>query len=331
MKVLNKTESEVNETTDDKPIADAIKVEETVVEEVEAVVDEDAESVKADEVDEKTEEAVAAEVVVDEDAAEEGSVAEPLEELLSSKKLSVKFKADVTEAYEQAVTERIKAHTDKLDEEFEAKLAEKAEELLNQEKAKLEESMEETVTGLSEKMLEYTDYAVAQWAKENKLVLENEAKSAKYDKMLESFVSVLSDFGIDINEEFTKTHEAEIAEGKKSLSRIEEQANKETERNVKLVKENIELRKSIVFMKETADLSDVKKDKLKDVIDVVEFEDEAEYTNRIKALIESYFPAAIVSLDSKTLTEDGVEVPEVGHRNPIMDRYNQTIKNLANA
>jgi len=224
--------------------------------------------------------------------------------------LSDEFKAKTATIFEAAVTNKVAAEIEKLEENY---------------KTELEEELKTTRDDLIEKVDSYLNYVVENWMEENKVAVQNGLRT----EIAENFMNKLKDV-------FTESY-VEVPEGKVDLvddlaAQVEELETKLNETTGKAisVSEELEIMKRDAIIREASkDLAETQVEKLKSLVDNIDYEDEVKFTEKVKTIKESYFktskPAAGITeeLDEDT-SDDQVEV------SGTMAQYISAIKKSAN-
>ena len=248
-------------------------------------------NIQEESVEEETE--VATEEVVAEEAQVEVKVdfQEDLNALVSEQAdLSEDFKDKAAVIFEAAVKSKLSAEIDRLEEQYQAELSEE----VTQAKAEL-----------AEKVDGYLSYVVEQWMEENKVAVEVGLRA----EIAESFINGLKGL--------FEQHYVEVPESKYDLvddlatkvGELEEQLNKSTEDNIKLNEQVSGLRREQIIAEATAGMVEIDAAKLKNLVEDVDFEDEATFSKKVSIVKESYFKAKKV----QTLDEsDEIATDEKG-------------------
>jgi rRNA-processing protein FCF1 len=208
--------------------------------------------------------------------------------------LSDEFKAKTATIFEAAVTNKVAAEIEKLEENY---------------KTELEEELKTTRDDLIEKVDSYLNYVVENWMEENKVAVANGLRT----EIAENFMNKLKDV-------FTESY-VEVPEGKVDLvddlaAQVEELETKLNETTGKAisVSEELEIMKRDAIIREASkDLAETQVEKLKSLVDNIDYEDETKFAEKVKTIKESYFktskPTAGITeeLDEDT-SDDQVDV-----------------------
>lgn len=221
--------------------------------------------------------------------------------LTEGTELSEDFAAKAKTIFEAAVKSKLNEEWAKLEEQHVKALTEQVEKA----KAELAEEVNGTVK-----------YAVSQWLEENQLAVDRGVRNEITSDFIAGLKNLFTEHYINIPEDKEDIVE-ELAETNREM---ETRLNEQIERNVKTVETVNELHRELALLKLSEGLADTQKDKLASLAQGVTFESVEKYTEAVKTLRESYFPAAAAPQIREETSEDAAEqfVPST---NPIMDAY----------
>lgn len=176
------------------------------------------------------------------------------------------------------------------------KLGELKDSLLSVYSKKLQESIAEYESSLSETIDSYLSYVVEDFIEKNKPILESNLKLELVDDFMtgmkklftENYLDIPSD-KVDVIE--TLTHK---------ISTMDTKLNEEFSKNVELAKEITEHKKAQIVVDTTKGFTDVQLDKFKKLIENVEHSSLDEYKDKLKIIKESF----ITGNANKTLAEN---------------------------
>jgi len=234
-------------------------------------------------------------------AFEQLDVSSDIAALIEGTELSESFAAKATTIFEAAVRVRLEEEWAKLEEAHAKALTEKVDEV----KAELQEEVKGTV-----------NYAVQQWIEENQIAVDRGVRNEITTDFIAGLKNLFQEHYINIPDDKEDIVE-ELAETNREM---ETRLNEQIERNVKTVETVNELHRELALLKLSEGLADTQKDKLASLAQGVTFESVEKYTEAVKTLRESYFPATGAPQIREETSEDAAEqfVPST---NPIMDAY----------
>jgi hypothetical protein len=233
------------------------------------------------------------------------SVKEDVDALLNGEELSEEFKQKAQTIFEAAVMTRVKAEVARLEEEFEAKLA---------------EQVAQNTEGLVEQVDGYLGYIAEQWIAQNEIALERGMKS----EILEGFVSGLKDLFeehyIDVPEERYDV----LGEMESKISELEEKLNEQVAANVEMSKSISEQKRQSIVASLSEGLTDTETEKFLGLVEELSYEDAESFETKVKTIRENYFTTKAATEVASVVTDAPVEtlVEETSKKvDPTMAAY----------
>ena len=220
-------------------------------------------------------------------------VKEDMEALFNGEELSEEFKTKAETIFEAAVMARVKAEVARLEEEFEATLA---------------EQVAQNTEGLVEQVDGYLGYIAEQWIAQNEIALERGMKS----EILEGFVSGLKDLFeehyIDVPEERFDV----LGEMESKISELEEKLNEQLAANVEMSKVIAEQKRQSIVDQLSEGLTDTETEKFLGLVEELSYEDAGSFETKVKTIRENYFTtkgsaevtSVVTDAPVETLTEE---------------------------
>lgn len=260
----------------------------------------DAKSVKTAAMEEEQQEG--------ETIAEEGSVDISTQlNAIFGEELSEEFKTKATSIFEAAVIARVNSEMDKVT----TKLEEQAAEQLVEFKA-----------SLVEKIDGYLNYVVEQWMEENAIAVESGLRTEIAEEFMSGLQKLFKESYIEVPEDKYNV----LDDMASKAEEFETKLNESIESNIKITKELNELKRTIVFEEQTKDLADTEVEKLKKLVEGIEFESEDLYKEKVAVIKENYFPKVAKSSPEQTLVEQsGTGSDATADLSPAMAKYLQSI------
>ena len=120
---------------------------------------------------------------------------------------------------------------------------------------------------------------------ENKIAIERGIKGEIAEDFIGGLKKLFEDHYIDVPDEKYNVLEDQASK----IEDLEKKLNEEIEKNVKLNKDNGELKKEEIIAKSSEDLTDVEAEKFNKLAEEVEYANEEDFTNKVKTIKESYF------------------------------------------
>ncbi len=192
--------------------------------------------------------------------------------LVGDSDLSEEFKQKAATIFEAAIKAKVKEESQRLQGEYETKLA---------------EDTQTHKAELVEKVDSYLNYVVEEWMQENKIAIERGIKGEIAEDFIGGLKKLFEDHYIDVPDEKYNVLEDQASK----IEDLEKKLNEEIEKNVELNKSNGELKKEEIIKKSSEDLTDVQKEKFNKLAEEVEYSNEEDFTSKVKTIKESYFGA----------------------------------------
>ena len=199
--------------------------------------------------------------------------------------LSEDFKRKAATVFEAAVKSKVRSEVERMEDEY---------------KSELEENINATKEGLTEKVDTYLNYVVEEWMKENELSIERGLKGEIAEDFISGLKQLFEDHYVDVPDEKYDVLEAQS----EKISELEGRINEMMEEQIQTKSQNSSLVKEQVLSALSSDLAETEIEKFKSLIEDVDFSSEESYREKLGTLKESYFPKT-----SKVLIEtlDDVE------------------------
>ena len=217
---------------------------------------------------------------------------------------------------------------------FEAAVLSKVNEQLSkyatQAETDTKESINEEVEKLSEKVDQYLDYVVNEWVKDNKLAIERGVKSEITEDFLKGLKNLFSEHYVDIPEEKVDVVEEMVTQ----IDELNAKVKELTDQNVQLSNTKKSIEKDSIVAESVKDLTDTQAEKLKSLVEGIEFSSTEDFNNKVKMVKEQYFKNASGEVNSginddeknpQALNEEDAEVNVA----PNMKHYMQAISKVA--
>lgn len=247
------------------------------------------------------------EVETDEDSIEEThfDYSEELTQLVESEAtLSEEFKAKTAVLFDTAIRNKIAEEVSRLDDEYTTKLS---------------EELDATRTDLVEKVDNYLNYVVETWMKENELAVEQGIRT----DIAESFMNNLKNLFIESYITVPESKVDLVDELATEVEELESKLNYTTEQVIGMTEELEGYKRETVIREAARDLAETQIEKLRSLVDTLEFDDEESFATKVKTVKEAYFKKEITA-EVEEITEDWSESPT--DVNSTMDMYLRAIK-----
>ena len=267
---LEITEEEVIEAAEE--IVEELVSEDEELSEKKKVKEEEIE-IKADDDEEEDDEDDDSEVEEKKKPVKEDRVdmSADVDALLEGEDFSDDFKLKATTIFEAAIGAKLASEKTLLEEKFQTKLDEATQEI------------EET---LSDKVDQYLNYVVEEWAKDNAIALEHGIRSEISEQFLNGMRDLFVENFIDIPEEKLSIVESQFDEIEELTSAL----NDVEKEKVALFAQVNEAKKDRILLSLSEDLAVTETEKFKELAENVDFESSELYEKKLIIIKEKYFP-----------------------------------------
>ena len=202
-------------------------------------------------------------------------VKEDMDAIMNGEELSEDFKTKAATIFEAAVSAKVisevNQRVDALEEEF---------------KKEIQEAKEEYKSNMSEKVDGYLNYVVEEWMKENELAVERGIRSELVEDFMTGLKNLFQEHYIDIPEEKVDL----VDDLFEKVEDLEKQLDETVNNSVEMKKELAEYKKQETLREVSEELADTEKEKLQKLSEGVEYEDDAQYKEKLEVIKENYFP-----------------------------------------
>lgn len=243
----------------------------------------------------------------DEDEMEESfDFSEDLETLISEEAtLSESFKEKAGVIFETAINSKVKTRVRQLEEEY---------------KEKLEDGLEQISDELSEMLDSYLDYVVSEWMMENKLAVDQGLRTEIAEQFMSGLHKLFEESYVEVPESKVDIVNELAAENEK----LEESYNSLREEIASLREKNEMFQKEAIINEVSEGLADTQADKLRSLVEDLDYDDDETYRKKVKMVRESYFTKKTPKYTLEESTEDDRE--EDREVAPEMQRYIETLR-----
>ena len=184
--------------------------------------------------------------------------------------LSEEFKDKASIIFEAAIKSKLAEEIDRLEEKY------------NEE---LEAEIESTKSDLVEKVDSYLNYVVENWMEENKVAIQTGLRT----EIAEEFMGKLKDL-------FTESY-IEVPEGKvdlvdelaETVDELETKLNDTTAKAISMAEELESYKREAIIREAARDLAETQVEKLKSLVEDIDFDDEETFAKKVATVKESYF------------------------------------------
>ena len=203
-----------------------------------------------------------------------------------------------------------------------SKLSEEVDRLEAQYKEDLAEEVSSTKSDLVEKVDNYLNYVVETWMEDNKLAVQNGLRTEIAETFMEKMKDLFTESYIDVPESKVDLVD-ELAE---SVDELETKLNEQTQKVIDTTVELEGYKRNTIIREATRDLAETQVEKLKSLVEDVDFGSEEIFAEKVNTIKESYFSKTIKEEVSQEIAEEADQTVEVSD---VMASYLSTIRKTA--
>jgi hypothetical protein len=222
--------------------------------------------------------------------------------LFAGEELSEEFKEKAKTIFESAVKSQLEVEVAKIQEYFQKSFVDAVEELKEE---------------LSSNVDDYLNYVVEQWVSENEVAIESSLRSELTEDFIAGLRNLFAENYIDIPEEKVSV----VEELSTQVSTLEDKLNEEIQKNVELTKTLNEAKKTEILNNISEGLVTTQVEKLKSLVENVQFTNSEEFSEKVKTLRESYFPETVKVQTELDTIEPGNDGKSMIAEDSRMDKY----------
>lgn len=213
--------------------------------------------------------------------------------------LSEEFKEKTAVIFEAAIKSKLSEEVERLEEQYAEELAEEV------------SSIKEDLVG---KVDSYLNYVVESWMEENKLAIQNGLRT----EIAENFMSSMKDLFVESYIEVPEAKVDLVDELAEQVSELEEKLNATTGDAISLAEELETYKRNTIIAEASRELADTQAEKLRELVEGVDFENEESFAKKINTIKESYFSKEIPEHIEESVSEEAEEEVEVSS---VMENY----------
>lgn len=210
-------------------------------------------------------------------------MSEDVDALFAGEELSEDFKAKAKTIFEAAVKKRLAEELKVLEESYEA--------TLNEEIEKIQETFSEDVDN-------YLNYVVEQWTSDNEVAIEAGLRTELTEDFISGLRNLFAEHYIDVPQDKVDV----LGEMGAKVEALEAKLNEEIERNVELNKMLSESKTNEILNDACDGLTDTQAEKLRALVEGIQFTSTDEYAQKVSILKENYFSTKVGG-DNQVLDE----------------------------
>ena len=200
--------------------------------------------------------------------------------------LSEEFKEKAEVIFEAAIKSKLGEEIDRLEEKYNEELA---------------EEVESTKAELVEKVDSYLNYVVENWMEENKLAVQTGLRTEIAEKFMNSLKDLFTESYIEVPESKVDLVDEMAAE----IEELEEAHNIAVANSLEMQEKVEVLSREKIIREASDDLAETQVEKLKDLVEDIEFEDDETFAKKVATVKESYFTKKVTESADIEEEDDG--------------------------
>ena len=221
--------------------------------------------------------------------------------------LSEEFKSKATSIFEAAVIARVNNEMEKV--------TAKLEEQTSTQLIEFKEALVEKVDG-------YLNYVVEQYMEENELAVESGLRTEIAEDFITGMKTLFKEHFIEVPEEKYDV----LDELQTKTETLQSELDTSISESIELARELNELKAASILDEQTKDLAATEAEKLKKLVEGVDFDSEDLYREKVSVIKENYFPKTPKQSPEKMLVEEsGTNPTAFVDSNSMMSRYVDTL------
>ena len=221
--------------------------------------------------------------------------------------LSEEFRTKATSIFEAAVIARVNNEMEKVTSRLEEQTATQL--------IEFKETLVEKVDG-------YLNYVVEQYMEENELAVESGLRTEIAEDFIQGMKTLFKEHFIEVPEEKYDV----LDELQTQTEELQTKLDESITQSIELAKELNTLKATSILDEQTKDLAATEAEKLKKLVEGVDFDSEDLYREKVSVIKENYFPKTPKQSPEKMLVEESGTNPSAFiDNNSMMSRYVDTL------
>lgn len=199
--------------------------------------------------------------------------------------LSEEFKEKAEVIFEAAIKSKLAEEIDRLEEKYNEELA---------------EEVSTAKADLVEKVDSYLNYVVEKWMEDNKVAIQSGLRTEIAEKFMNSLKDLFTESYIEVPEAKVDLVD-ELAE---TVDDLEQKLNATTADAIKMAEELETFKRDAVIREAARDLAETQVEKLKSLVEDIDFEDQETFAKKVATVKESYFTKKATTESAQEIQED---------------------------
>ena len=236
----------------------------------------------------------------------EGNWKEDLDALVNNEAtLSEEFRSKAETIFNSAIQVKLSEEIDRLEEKYETELA---------------EAVEETKTGLVDKVDSYLNYVVENWMEENKLAVQSGLRTEIAEKFMNNLKDLFTESYIEVPESKVDLVD-DLAD---EVEELETTLNDQMAKTIAMQEELEGYKREAILREASRDLAETQIEKLRSLMVNEDFDSEESFAEKVETIKESYFNKKRVMSDETMIDEEDANTSAAPTGS--MDQYINALK-----
>ena len=283
----------------------------------------DAKSVKTQAMEETDEDGETIAEKMHDDDEKEGMHRMPDGKMMKNSDMKKKMKEDLDSIFGEDLSEEFRTKATSI---FEAAVIARVNNEMEKVTSKLEEQTATQLVEFKEALVEkvdgYLNYVVEQYMEENELAIESGLRTEIAEDFIQGMKTLFKEHFIEVPEEKYDVLDELQAKTEGLQSELDESITQ----SIELARELNALKASTILDEQTKDLAATEAEKLKKLVEGVDFDSEDLYREKVSVIKENYFPKTPKQSPEKMLVEESGTNPSAFiDNNSMMSRYVDTL------
>ena len=241
----------------------------------------------------------------------EVDVSEDVSALIDGEELSDEFKTKAATIFEAAIK---------------SKISKIRKQIRDESKKEFEERTEAIQEEMTEKMDEYMNYVVKEWMEENKLAVETGVRNEVTESFISGLKKLFEEHYIDVPAEKEDVFESLVQE----VAELETNLDEQTQKHMDTLNELNTYKAKDAFHEVTDGMVDTDIEKMRELIEDVDYESDEQYKEKLNIIKNSYFKSDKKLDDNKKTAGTNKKITD-GTSDGSMDSVMSAITNLSKA
>lgn len=205
--------------------------------------------------------------------------------------LSEEFKSKAETIFEAAIKHKLSEEIDRLEAKYDEELT---------------EELESTKADMVEKVDSYLNYVVEQWMEDNKVAIQSGLRAEIAEDFMTGLKGLFEENYIEVPESKVDLVD-DLAD---TVEELEERLNDTTAQAITMAEELESYKRDAIIRESARGLAETQVEKLKSLVEDIDFEDEETFAQKVETVKESYFNKEVKeSAEAEFQDEQGGDTP----------------------